>query len=164
MTKKKPARPLADPGTPETRRKVRPDTVTRLVTTGRLQPVHITAAADIIEAFETLTKGLGWAQWDYARIPTARSAPKGGWPHRLDKIIERYTRWTQAMQTELVPLSLVIDAVVHGATCRALDRANHRRDGWAAEILLVGLDLYCGEAGWVNGPARRCLPRLGAIG
>ena len=112
-----------------------------------LSPAAQDAAIDIATACETMGRGLGFVISNWKRIPGTSGAP-----HNIAEIharmINDYTRWARACHGENISHGAIIDILVMGASCRAVDAARRTRPGFAKRNLLLGLDLYCRLKGW----------------
>jgi hypothetical protein len=104
------------------------------------------AALEIARAFETMGKGLGYVTSDWTRIPGCRGPGHAAEIH--SRLINAYVDWTKQCHREKISHSMVIDILVFGFTCRALDRDRRVRAGAARDNLLAGLSLYCQLRGW----------------
>ncbi len=122
---------------------------TRRVADARLwssmSPVQQEAALEISAAFELIGQGLGYTASNWEKIPGTRgnTATEG-----REKILGLYSDWARRCKAAGVSHSLVIDILIYGFSCRALDRDRRARTGHARGNLLRGLDLYCALRGW----------------
>lgn len=106
------------------------------------------AATDIAYSYEALTKGMGAATSNWARVPGARnpSAVANGY----GRLSGHYMDWARACQKEGISHSMVIDVVCIGVSCSALDRDRRVRKGTTRQNLYDGLMLYARLRGWVR--------------
>lgn len=104
------------------------------------------AAIDIARAFETMGRGLGYVTSDWRRVPGAHGPSSAADMHA--RLIGDYVDWTKRCHAENVSHSMVIDILVFGFSCRALDTDRRVRTGSARDNLLAGLSLYCRLRGW----------------
>lgn len=106
------------------------------------------AAVDIAMAYEALTKGLGAATSNWARVPGPRNL--GGVAHTYGRLSGTYMDWARACQHEGISHSMVIDVLCMGISCSALDRDRRVRKGTARQNLHDGLMLYALSCGWIK--------------
>ncbi|MBI1215070.1 MAG: hypothetical protein GC185_04530 [Alphaproteobacteria bacterium] len=104
------------------------------------------AALEISRAFETMGKGLGYVTSDWERIPGCAGPNDAAEAHM--RRVDTYVEWTKRCHREKVSHSMVIDVLVFGFSCRALDRDRRVRPGAARDNLLAGLSIYCALRGW----------------
>ena len=104
------------------------------------------AALQIALAFETMGKGLGYAQSNWQRIPGARSRENVADAHA--RLIGFYIDWTKACHREKISHSMVIDVLAFGFSCSLIDRDRKVRTGTTRGNLMAGLDLYVLMRGW----------------
>lgn len=106
------------------------------------------AATDIAYSYESLTKGMGAATSNWARVPGAHnpSAVANGY----GRLSGNYMDWARACQKEGISHSMVIDVVCMGISCTALDRDRRVRKGTSRQNLYDGLMLYARLRGWVR--------------
>lgn len=172
----------ADPagGTEETRARLKPDQLLRLLRRGKLDQVHLDAAEEIREVFEALTRQIGAKAQNLARLPAGRRnrrpvvqpvecLPPGLWAcyvrnYRPWAEIAGATRWRKPGRggvddLRVRHLALVIEIVVDGRSLGevAAGLRLRRRDGLkiVADILRESLELYAHMAGWrTRAPSR----------
>lgn len=104
------------------------------------------AALEISLAFEMMGRGLGYATSDWTRVP-------GGGGNIGDahaRLIGDYVSWTKICHAEKISHSMIIDILVYGFSCRALDRDRRMRGGASKNNLLGGLTLYADMKGWLK--------------
>lgn len=114
---------------------------------------HEQDAALMIEAaFSAMTRGLGFAKSDPSRVPG-----NGGRATNTTELqgvqAARYMQWARACQIEKIDHAAVIDVVVMGESCRAVDRTRRQRAGSAKVNLVRALSLFCRQQGWPCRPA-----------
>ena len=105
------------------------------------------AALDIARAYETMGRGLGYVSSDWQRVPGGNHLA-GNIADAHSRLINRYIDWTKACHKEKISHSMIIDILVFGFSCRALDRDRRQRSGTSRQNLLDGLTLYCRLQGW----------------
>lgn len=139
----------AVPPTPETLAKLRGDPLLRLWKRGQIDAETFEAAVSIRRAVEAIAlphrhramraiSGPNGAQFDPTRGP--RVAPPEPW--RAVDGRRRYADWVDVMQRDGLPVGPVLDVIVDGHSCRAVDGRRHRRKGRTLRDLLAGLALY----------------------
>ncbi|HYD19653.1 MAG TPA: hypothetical protein VEF76_14360 [Patescibacteria group bacterium] len=104
------------------------------------------AAHNIALTFETLSAGLGFSTVNWERIPGA-----GGTNNALEgreRLVSLYAEWTKRCRERDISHSLIVDILVFGFSCRAIDRDLGKRSGHARRNLMAGLTLYCRLRGW----------------
>jgi len=104
------------------------------------------AALEIARAFEMMGKGLGYATSNWERIPGCKGAHNAVEMH--GRFISAYVDWTKRCHKEGVSHSMIIDILVYGFSCRALDRDRRVKAGEARKNLMEGLSVYCEMKGW----------------
>lgn len=104
------------------------------------------AAIEIALAYETMGRGLGYVISDWKRIPGARGLSNVADAH--SRLINAYIDWTKYCHKSGVSHSMIIDVLVFGFSCKALDRERRVRAGTSRENLLAGLSLYSRLKGW----------------
>lgn len=106
------------------------------------------AAIEIALAFEMMGKGLGYVTSDWQRIPGCRGPGNVGAAHA--RLINGYVDWTKQCHREKISHSMIIDVLVFGFGCRALDRERRTASGTTRQNLMDGLTLYCVLKGWIR--------------
>lgn len=106
------------------------------------------AAREIAAAYHVLSHGLGYAASDPARLPGARGTATSNPLEWHGRAIRHYTRWAKACKQARIHHSLVVDVLVFGFSCRAIDRDRRAKRGFARLNLALGLALYCEIRGW----------------
>jgi hypothetical protein len=104
------------------------------------------AAIEIALAYETMGRGLGYVVSDWRRIPGARGPSNVAEAHA--RLINAYIDWTKHCHKAKVSHSMIVDVLVFGFSCRALDRERRVRAGASRDNLLAGLALYAELKGW----------------
>lgn len=107
------------------------------------------AAADIANAYEALTKGMGAATSNWSRVPGARNPAAVANAH--GRLSGRYMDWAASCTREGISHSMIIDVVCMGISCSALDRDRRVRKGTSRQNLYDGLMLYARQQGWIRG-------------
>jgi len=107
------------------------------------------AALEVAFAFETMGRGLGYVTSDWQRIPGCRGAHNAVESH--GRLIRGYVEWTVMCAKAKVSHSMIIDILVFGFSCRALDKDRRVASGFSRQNLLDGLSLYCEMKGWPKG-------------
>jgi hypothetical protein len=102
------------------------------------------AALEIALAFEVMGRGLGYATSDWTRVPGGGG--NAGEAH--GRLINDYIGWTVACHKNKISHSMIIDILVYGFSCRALDRDRRVKTGTARQNLIEGLILYAKLRGW----------------
>lgn len=139
----------AVPPTRETLAKLRGDPLLRLWKRGQIDLEGFEAAVSIRRAVEAIAlphrhramraiTGPDGAQFDPTRGSRASAPPS--W-HGVDAQ-RRYNDWVEAMQREHLPVGPVLDVIVDGHSCRAVDVRRRRHKGRTVRDLLAGLALY----------------------
>jgi hypothetical protein len=111
-----------------------------------MAPAQQDAALEIAHVFETVSRGIGYATSDWTRQPSMRGTVNAAEIH--GRLLAGYNSWAERCRKEGVSHSMVIDILVFGFSCQALDRDRRARAGWAKRNLLKGLALYCDVKGW----------------
>lgn len=104
------------------------------------------AAQEIAFAFESMSQGLGFTTVNWERLPGC-SGPKNAVECR-EKLLGDYVTWAKSCHADGVSHSMIIDVLVFGFSCRALDHDRRARSGWSKRNLMSGLDIYCRMKGW----------------
>lgn len=103
------------------------------------------AAREIARGYTLLSSGLGFTLSDWERVPGTRTHnPVTGQQHA----VRDYADWVKYCDLERVSHSLVVDILVFGFSCRALDRDCRAQSGMARANLGKALNLYCRMRGW----------------
>jgi hypothetical protein len=103
------------------------------------------AALHIAEAFEAMSRGLGYVTSDWQRLPGAGGGNAGAVHSRL---IHGYVEWTKNCHREKISHAMIVDILAFGTSCRQQDRDRRLRAGSARRNLMDGLTLYCLLQGW----------------
>lgn len=142
-----PTEPMSPQRTPQLRNL---SDVRRRVTDARLwdamSGAQQDAAQEIAFAFESMSQGLGFTTVNWERLPGCRG-PNNAVECR-EKLLGDYLGWAKDCHRAGVSHSMIIDVLVFGFSCRALDRDRRVRAGWSRANLLAGLSLYCKMKGW----------------
>lgn len=104
------------------------------------------SALEIVRAFESLGKGLGFVTSNWERIPGGQGGGNIAESHA--RSMDMYVDWTKACHKENISHSMVIDVLVMGFSCKMIDRDRRVRTGSTRRNLLDGLSLYCALRGW----------------
>jgi hypothetical protein len=106
------------------------------------------AALDIARAYETMGRGLGYAGSDWERIPG--SSGSHNMAEAQSRLVNFYIDWTKACHKNNISHALIIDVLVFGFSCRAVDRDRRQRTGTCRQNLMQGLTLYAQLQGWAR--------------
>lgn len=120
-----------------------------------MEPAHQRAATEIALAFETMGRGLGYIVTDWKRIPGAGGPASAAEMH--SRLINCYIDWTKRCHRQNISHSMIVDILVFGFSCKALDRDRRVKTGFSRENLMQGLVLYSEMKGWIHKPSR---PRI----
>jgi hypothetical protein len=104
------------------------------------------AALQIAEAFEAMSRGLGYVSSDWQRLPGAAGRSNAGAVH--SRLIHGYVEWTKNCHREKISHAMIVDILAFGHSCRQQDRDRRLRSGSARRNLMNGLTLYCLLQGW----------------
>ncbi|MEZ0225602.1 MAG: hypothetical protein ACAH83_13685 [Alphaproteobacteria bacterium] len=111
-----------------------------------MAPAQQDAALEIARVFETLSRGIGFSASDWAKPPSMRG---GANPVEIHgHLLRGYVDWTLRCRKAAVSHSMIIDILVFGFSCQALDNDRRVRKGSTKANLLKGLSLYCAVKGW----------------
>lgn len=117
-----------------------------------MTPPQQDAACEIERAVTALSRGLGFRISATFRFPVTESArsaaPSSTLTDRQAEYIHLYFTWAREMEKDGLSHAAVLDVLVFGESCRAVDRARRMRNGWARRNLLAGMVLYCTLRGW----------------
>lgn len=168
------AREIDMPGpTAETKARLKPDQLLRLIRSGKLEPVHLAAADEIRDVFEALTRQISARALDLTR-PSAARTRRTKYAHPIERMqenhraayVRKFRPWAQAISGTVwrrpssgsAPaiavrhFSVVIGIVVEGRSLGDLAAGLRLRRRQALEviagILRDSLDLYIEIAGW----------------
>lgn len=137
------------PPTPETLAKLRGDPLLRLLKRGHIDLEGFAAAVAIRRAVESLAQPLRHRAMraisnaeGTSFDPTRGSRIAAPASHRAIDGQRRYNDWVDAMRGEHMPVGPVLDVIVDGYSCRAVDVRRRRRKGRTAEQVVAGLELY----------------------
>jgi hypothetical protein len=139
----------AVPPTPETLAKLRGDPLLRLLKRGQIDTEGFEAAVAIRRAVESLAQPLRHRAMraisnaeGTSFDPTRGSRVAAPASHRTIDAQRRYNDWVDAMRGEHMPVGPVLDVIVDGYSCRAVDVRRRRRKGRTVKEVLAGLELY----------------------
>lgn len=107
------------------------------------------AAQQIAFAFESMSQGLGFTTVNWHRLPGCRGANNA--VEAREKLLADYVGWARECHRAGISHSMIIDVLVFGFSCRALDQDRRVRSGWSKRNLQEGLNLYCRMKGWNPG-------------
>ena len=158
--KPKPAAGVGEGPTPETRAKLRPDTVEALYRKGTIGEEERTAAEEIRDVHEALGRGLTPRAMDLrdagprARAPGTRfAAGLERMPDRLYRLWRRkYQVWVEecgglrVVESNLIDYSLArlaLDVIVEGKSLREIERTYGLRNGSLSARLVEALERWC---------------------
>lgn len=110
-----------------------------------LSPPQQDAALEIAHACRLLSRGIGYAQSDWERLPGASAHDMGSEMAQLSGL---YAAWARACRTGHVWHEAIVDILVFGQSCGAQDRDRKLRRGSSKRNLIAGLSLYCRLRGW----------------
>lgn len=143
----------ADAATPQTRAKLKRDTVAELAYQRKIDPVHEQAAREISSVFTARTVGL------HAKIQDPTRAPGGtnneDWRASLIAAAKRYDEWANKLSAAhhngAPPLlEVAISIIIDGRTGNEVDTERRQRKGTACKWLTEALAEYVRLAGWNN--------------
>ena len=149
------------PPTPETLARLRGDPLLRLLKRGQIDEEGFNAAVSIRRAVEILAQPLrhramrAISTADGAAFdPTRGSRVAAPAADRAIDAQRRYNDWVDAMRAEHMPVGPVLDVIVDGYSCRAVDVRRRRHKGKTVQQLLAGLELYVALARHPRGRPR----------
>ncbi|MZR30909.1 hypothetical protein [Sneathiella litorea] len=99
---------------------------------------QIRASEMIARGFHLRTAGLGMRTQSYNWQPSS----KGNMEDWQVDVMRRFMRWAVAAQAAGILVSVVLDIIVFGKSCRTVDRERQKRNGFARAQLLKGVELY----------------------
>jgi hypothetical protein len=112
-----------------------------------MTPSQQDAAVEITRVFESLSRGIGFSVSDWTKPPSMRGG--GANPAEIHaRLLNGYVEWTLHCRKAGVSHSMIIDILVFGISCQALDEDRRVRKGRTKANLLKGLGLYCTVKGW----------------
>lgn len=166
--KPKPAADMGEGPTPETRAKLRPDTVEALYRKGTIGEEERTAAGEIRDVYEALGRGLTPQAMDLrdagprARAPGTRfAAGLERMPDRLYRLWRRkYQAWVEecgavrVVESNLIDYNLArlaLDVIVEGKSLREIERTYGLRNGSLSAKLVEALERWCALGRGGNG-------------
>ena len=184
------AREMDLPGpTAETKARLKPDQLLRLIRSGKLEPVHLAAADEIRDIFEALTRQISASALDLTQ-PTAARTRRTKYAHPIERMkdidraayVRKFRPWAQALSRvvwrrpangaapsiALRHFSVVIGIVVEGKSLSELAAGLRLRRQPALEVIVGilrdSLDLYVAIAGWRSAERRHRLVHFTSIG
>jgi len=104
------------------------------------------ASIEINNAFEMMSKGMGYASSNWQKIPGCRS-PSNITEARL-RMINFYLEWVKKCTEKKLSHSMVVDILCFGFSCRMIDHDRRLRKGGTKKNLMSALTLYCQLHGW----------------
>jgi len=110
-----------------------------------LTPPQQDAALDIAHACLLLSRGIGFAQADWEKLPGVSGLDMGG---EMAELSGLYGAWARKCRAADVNHSSIVDILVFGQSCGAQDRDRRLRKGSSKRNLIAGLSLYCRLRGW----------------
>ena len=147
-----------DEPTPETKAKLKPDVMLRLVASGEPSE-FLLASIEIRDVYEGLCCSLfsRGINFDPKTGHTRRKFrhPVETMPKHLAALYDaRYKPWANEMSRigkyGATPLSVVVDILIDGVTLTEVDRRLRIRSGEAKKILCLSLRQYCEMAGMMR--------------
>lgn len=142
--------------TPETKAKLRPGTIERLLTAKepKINSDHVRAADEI----EWVMKGVfGFLYAKSNMRDHVDCIGPAGTAERLATSLaeahqDRFKPWANWFKENRCDpvVSVCLDIVTDGVTARELDAKYRKRKGWAANLLIEGLEKYAELAGWIK--------------
>ena len=121
------------------RYEVRP--ITGLKLWKRLTRVQQRAALDLREAFLAAQGGMRSNHPDSERVDTSLK-PVSMEPGYAG---QDYWRWAKKASARGIDVAAVIDVIGLGKGSRQVDRERHKRNGWAIDNLIAGLEINAGS-------------------
>lgn len=105
------------------------------------------AAQHIRVGYCAITEGLQFkpAAWERLDVCHATSAKTRD---HISDCETWYWRWAAEMTRFRMPMAPILDVIVFGHSCRLVDEARRKRNGWTKSVIDEGLGLYCKERGW----------------
>lgn len=99
---------------------------------------QLRAAEQISLGFTLRTAGLGFRTQSFTRQPTAT----GNSGARHLELMQGFTGWAMRLPECGLSLSAALDILVFGKSCRAVDKARRKRNGFARTNLMESLALF----------------------
>ena len=114
----------------------------------RLEGDHAREKAlhEIVGAWRSITSGVGMRTFDPNRVPGAGDAA-GSVDYNMD-LRRNYSRWVLLCKDQGIDNRVVTDLFCHVISARTIEATAKRRNGWAVEEMLKGLDVWCVIRGW----------------
>ena len=139
----------AVPPTPETLAKLRGDPLLRLLKRGQIDAEGFAAAVAIRRAVDSIAQPLRHRAMRAISNaegtcfdPTRGIRVAAPASHRAIDAQRRYNDWVDEMRQEHMPVGPVLDVIVDGYSCRAVDVRRRRHKGKTAQQVVAGLELY----------------------
>ncbi|MEX1034641.1 MAG: hypothetical protein WDZ54_01700 [Sneathiella sp.] len=88
--------------------------------------------------FQFRTSGIGMRTQTFSTLPPST----GNIEERQSELVRRFMCWAVATQKQGISVAAVLDIIVFGKSCRAVDRERRKRNGFARSQLIGSLDLY----------------------
>ena len=104
------------------------------------------AALEISSAFETLTKGIGYTNSKWDKLPGSKNFNIS---ELHADLINSYMKWAEECIKRQIKHAVIVDILCFGLSCYDCDKRRRIRKGKSKENLLAGLALYCKLRGWV---------------
>lgn len=111
-----------------------------------LAPPQQDAALDIAHACNLLSRGIGFAQSDWEKLPGAGNGMDIG--SEMAQLSGLYAAWAKACRMAHINHESILDILVFGQNCRTQDRDRRLRSGSSKKNLVAGLSAYCRLRGW----------------
>lgn len=99
---------------------------------------QVRVAERITLGFQLRTAGLGFRTQSFSRQPTG-NGNSGAWHLEL---MQGFMAWALRMQDCGLSLTAALDILVFGKSCRAVDKARRKRNGFAKQNLMESLALF----------------------
>lgn len=109
------------------------------------------AAVLIAAGFEAASRGLGYTQSNWEKIPGSFGAGLDIGEAHL-RLVGYYMDWARACIGKKIMPAIILDVLVFGHSCTAVDRGRRMRNGTTRALLADGLNLYCFLRGWTKNP------------
>ncbi|MEZ0260162.1 MAG: hypothetical protein ACAH80_04090 [Alphaproteobacteria bacterium] len=110
-----------------------------------LSPPQQDAALEIAHACQLLSRGIGFAQSDWEKLPGGNSTDMGSEMAQLSGL---YAAWAKQCRAQHVNHESILDILVFAQSCGAQDRDRRLRRGSSKKNLINGLSVYCRLRGW----------------
>lgn len=110
-----------------------------------LTPPQQDAALEIAHACHLLSRGIGFAQSDWEKLPGGNGLDMGS---EMAELSGLYAAWARKCRAANVNHASIIDILVFGQSCGGQDRDRKLRRGTSKKNLQNGLSAYCRLRGW----------------